>query len=209
MAATVKAFGPDAALIELGDCDPSPAAVARLVRDRAPWESTDIVPAACTVLVAGPSIPTDAIVRFLAEVLPELDGERTDVTEPPIELAVVYDGPDLGVVAEQTGLSVADVVEAHCSAAYAVAFCGFAPGFAYLSGLDDRLVVPRRPDPRPTVPAGSVAIADRFSAVYPSESPGGWHLLGRTTARVWDVARRPPALLAPGTAVRFVPRSAR
>ena len=91
-----------------------------------------------------------------------------------------------------------------CSRAAAVAFCGFAPGFGYLVGADDRLDVPRRSNPRTRVPAGAVALAGKFSGVYPRESPGGWQLLGHTSVRTWDVRREPPALLVPGVRVRFV-----
>jgi KipI family sensor histidine kinase inhibitor len=119
-------------------------------------------------------------------------------------IPVVYDGPDLAEVAERTGLTVDEVVDRHLAARYQVAFCGFAPGFAYLTGLDPQLMLPRRSVPRTRVPAGSVALSDRFTSVYPHASPGGWHLLGRTDAVIWDTVREPPALLPPGTRVRFV-----
>jgi KipI family sensor histidine kinase inhibitor len=99
---------------------------------------------------------------------------------------------------------VDDVIERHQAPTYACAFCGFAPGFAYLTGLDAALHLPRRPTPRTRVPAGSVAIAAEYSAVYPSVSPGGWHLIGRTDATLWDVERPLPAAIVPGTRVRFV-----
>jgi 5-oxoprolinase (ATP-hydrolysing) subunit B len=126
------------------------------------------------------------------------------VGRDPVELHVVYDGADLAEVAAETGLSVDEVVARHTAADYVVRFCGFAPGFAYLDGLDHRLHVARRPQPRTAVPAGSVAIAGEFTGVYPHPSPGGWRLLGRTDAPLWDVGRDPPALLAAGTPVRFV-----
>ena len=103
-------------------------------------------------------------------------------------------------------MAVDAVVAAHAAATYTVAFCGFAPGFAYLTGLPAALRLPRRATPRPRVPAGSVAIAGELSAVYPTASPGGWHLLGRTDVALFDVDRDPPALLTPGTIVRFEPR---
>ena len=123
--------------------------------------------------------------------------------QPVIIMPVVYDGPDLAETARRTGLSVEEVVRRHAAAEYVVAFCGFAPGFGYLTGLDPALLLPRRSIPRTNVPAGSVAVSDRFTAVYPHVSPGGWHLLGRTTTVMWDLERQPPALLAPGTRVRF------
>lgn len=121
-----------------------------------------------------------------------------------VELPVVYDGADLAEVAAEVGLSVDEVVARHAAGRYVVRFCGFAPGFAYLDGLDAALHVPRRAEPRTAVPAGSVAIAGEFTGIYPHPSPGGWRLIGRTDAMLWDVTRDPPALLAPGTPVRFV-----
>jgi KipI family sensor histidine kinase inhibitor len=118
----------------------------------------------------------------------------------------VYDGEDLPEVAATLGMSRNEVVSVHSAAQYVVAFCGFMPGFSYLTGLDARLILPRRDTPRTRVPAGSVAIAAEFSAVYPRESPGGWHLLGRTDAAMWVDDRDPPALLPPGTRVKFRPR---
>lgn len=120
-------------------------------------------------------------------------------------IPVRYDGPDLAEVAEHTGLSTAEVVERHAGAEYLVGWLGFSPGFGYLTGLDPALHVPRRSSPRTSVPTGSVAIAGPLAAVYPSASPGGWQLLGRTTARLWDERREPPAVLVPGRRVRFRP----
>lgn len=121
-----------------------------------------------------------------------------------IEIPVTYDGPDLADVASHTGISEDEVVAAHTGTAWTVAFGGFAPGFAYLVGGDERLNVPRRETPRTSVPAGSVGLAGTFSGVYPRSSPGGWQLIGRTDAVMFDVDRDPPALLAPGAQVRFV-----
>jgi allophanate hydrolase subunit 1 len=127
----------------------------------------------------------------------------TGADAPPIVLRVRYDGDDLAAVAEQTGLDPDDVVALHSGATYRVAFLGFAPGFGYLTGLPEQLRLPRRSVPRVRVPAGAVAIADRYSAVYPRSSPGGWHLLGTCREWLFDVARQPPARLAPGATVRF------
>jgi 5-oxoprolinase (ATP-hydrolysing) subunit B len=120
-----------------------------------------------------------------------------------VVIPVVYDGEDLADVAAEAGLSVAEVVGRHSAGAYVSAFCGFAPGFAYLAGSDPALHVSRRSSPRTRIPPGSVAIAGEYTAVYPSASPGGWRLLGRTDVPVWDVERDPPNLLPPGTRVRF------
>jgi len=122
-----------------------------------------------------------------------------------VNLDVRYDGPDLVVVAELTGLSVAEVVDLHSSTAYRASFSGFAPGFVYLTGVPTALRVPRRAAPRQSVPSGSVAIADAFTAVYPRSSPGGWQLLGSTDATLWDSERQPAALISPGATVRFHP----
>ncbi|PRC47306.1 allophanate hydrolase, partial [Mycobacterium sp. ITM-2017-0098] len=120
-----------------------------------------------------------------------------------VTLDVVYDGEDMGEVARLTGLTPDEVVAAHTERCWRVGFSGFAPGFAYLVGGDERLVVPRRSEPRTKVPVGSVGLAGEFSGVYPRESPGGWQLIGRTSAVLWDVDRDNPALLTPGMWVQF------
>lgn len=127
-------------------------------------------------------------------------GQRADVT---VTIDVVYDGEDLDEVARLTGLSPEQVITAHTAAPMRVGFGGFAPGFAYLVGGDERLHVPRRAEPRTRVPAGSVGLAGEFSGVYPRDTPGGWQLIGRTDAVLWDVERDPPALLVPGNWVQF------
>jgi KipI family sensor histidine kinase inhibitor len=119
-----------------------------------------------------------------------------------VEIPTVYDGEDLGLVAEHWSVSEDEVVARHLGTEFTVAFCGFVPGFGYLTGLP--WSVPRLPAPRPRVPAGSVALAGAYTGVYPSASPGGWLLIGRTSIRLFDVDADPPALLAPGTRVRFV-----
>lgn len=127
-----------------------------------------------------------------------------------VEIEVVYDGPDLADVARHTGLTAQEVIEAHTGTPWRVGFTGFAPGFGYLVGGDPRLRVPRLATPRKSVPAGSVALAGDYSGIYPRSSPGGWQLIGRTSAVLWDLAQDPPALLTPGTIVTFraVPSSA-
>jgi KipI family sensor histidine kinase inhibitor len=166
----------------------------------------DIVPASRTVLLklAGPRY-RDPTRQRLGKL--RIENVADDVTAPidqrAVEIDVVYDGADLEEVARLTGLSQDDVVAAHTAAPMRVGFGGFAPGFAYLVGGDERLNVPRRAEPRTRVPAGSVGLAGEFSGVYPRESPGGWQLIGRTDAALWDVDRDPPALLTPGSWVRF------
>jgi KipI family sensor histidine kinase inhibitor len=193
--------GERAVLVELDDLDAVLGLHAAL-REDSPAGVTELVPAARTLLVGFDPRATDA--ERLASALgavefspgPHAEGEL-------VEIPVVYDGEDLDDVAAHAGLTRAEVVAAHTGAEYVVAFCGFAPGFAYLTGLDERLHVPRRDSPRTSVPAGAVAIADRFSAVYPRPSPGGWQLIGHTEATLWDVDRDPPARLVPGARVRF------
>jgi KipI family sensor histidine kinase inhibitor len=116
---------------------------------------------------------------------------------------VVYDGADLADVAALLGMDTDGVVAAHTGTLWRVGFGGFAPGFAYLVDGNPRLAVPRRAEPRTRVPAGSVALAGEFSGVYPRESPGGWQLIGHTSAMLWDVGRPQPALLTPGLWVQF------
>jgi len=171
--------------------------------DASPPEGmVELVPAARTLLVAfdpartGPETLGAAIARLEWSAGARRSGDL-------VEVPVTYDGEDIDEVASLGGVSAEEVVRRHLDGEYVAAFCGFAPGFAYLDGLDAALHVPRRDSPRTRVPAGAVAIADRFAAVYPRESPGGWRLLGRTELSLWDVARNPPALLEPGTRVRF------
>src|SRR5690349_4938775 len=130
--------------------------------------------------------------------------DLTDVVGREVVVPVVYDGPDLDAVARHCGLEPDEVVRRHVASRWTMAFAGFAPGFAYLSGGDPRLEVPRLERPRPRVAAGSVAIAGPYSGVYPRESPGGWRLLGRTSVNLFDAQRDQPALLACGDRVRFV-----
>ena len=190
--------GRRAVLVELDDVLGFQAALSRL----APAGVEELVPAARTLLVRFDPAVTDAdrLGAILREVSP-VDSSVSASAE--VVVPVVYDGEDLADVAAEAGITVASVIERHSSGSYVSAFCGFAPGFAYLSGLDPGLHVSRRSTPRTRIPAGSVAIAGEYSAVYPSASPGGWRLLGRTDVPVWDVERDPPNLLPPGTRVRF------
>ena len=136
------------------------------------------------------------------------DGAGTDGTRPPIEIEVHYgghDGPDLAAVADAHGVRPDDIVELHAGSTWTALFLGFAPGFAYLGPLPSDLATARRATPRERVAAGSVAIGGDQTAVYPFELPGGWQVIGRTDAAMWDIARARPNLLAPGDLVRFVP----
>ena len=167
----------------------------------------DVVPAANTLVVTHDPVDAAAIERIIAEslnALGSLTRETTSDTARLVEIPVRYDGEDLQHIAELASLSVDDLIALHAGGEYVAEFCGFAPGFSYLSGLPDALHFARRSTPRTRVPAGAVAIAAGYCAVYPRESPGGWHLLGTTSLVMWDAARASPATLEPGTRVRFV-----
>lgn len=220
----VVPFGDDALLVEVADLaavrrldDALRAARAGHREPTAPGARTpdlwaavvDQVPAARTVLLR--TRPGADLTDLAAAVVRTWQSSTAQQAQPAhpttaiVTLDVVYDGADLPEVAAITGCTPDEVVARHCAPTYTVAFGGFMPGFAYLVGLDPRLHVPRRDSPRERVPAGSVAIADEYSAVYPTQTPGGWQLLGRCGADLFDVTRTPPALLAPGTRVRFAP----
>lgn len=183
----------------------------------------DVVPAARTLLVV---VADGASLAAVHSALTTLAQTASTPPQPPpgpgltdagmpggmsqgggpdiVEILVHYDGPDLSDVCELTSLAPHEVVAAHTQTPWRVAFTGFSPGFAYLCGGDSRLQVPRRGEARTSVPAGAVALAGEFSAVYPRSSPGGWQLLGHTDAILWDIDRQPPALLQPGSTVCFV-----
>jgi KipI family sensor histidine kinase inhibitor len=163
--------------------------------------ATDVVPAARTVLLDGLDDP-DAAAEFLRDWQPPATSTAT--RGRLVEIPTTYDGPDLDEVARQWELTTAEVITTHQAGRFVVAFCGFAPGFAYCTGLPAELEVRRRADPRPVVPVGSVALAAEYTSVYPTASPGGWQLIGRTDVRLWNPGRKSPALLSPGTRVRFV-----
>ena len=166
----------------------------------------EVVPGARTVLVDG--VPDlEGLRRWLTGWRPR-GAPAGAAAQPAVELATTYDGDDLDDVARRWGMTRAETVATHAGLRYTVAFCGFAPGFAYCTGLPAELAVTRLAEPRRRVPAGSVALADVFTGVYPTSSPGGWRLLGRTAVTLWDPGAEQPALLVPGTGVRFVPVTA-
>jgi len=189
----------------LVECDDGPGAAAayaalRAVADRV--RAVDIVPAARTVLLDGLDDvgAVEALVR-------DLEPGPAALSAPPgplVEIPVVYDGPDLAEVAGQWAVDVGEVVRIHQQTEFVVAFCGFAPGFGYCTGLPADRQVRRRSEPRARVPAGAVGLAGPYTCVYPTASPGGWQLIGTTTTPVWRPELDTPALLAPGTRVRFV-----
>lgn len=194
--------GSTALLVELDDLDAVMALHATLLDER-PAGVVEMVPAARTLLlVLDPSTTSPAVVeRAVREVRPR-SGAR--VVGPLVEVAVTYDGADLSTAAEALGCDTAELVRRHTAAEWTVAFCGFTAGFGYLTSPAWPYDLPRRATPRTSVPAGSVALAGGFSGVYPSASPGGWQLVGRTPVAVFDPARDPAALLRPGSRVRFL-----
>lgn len=165
-------------------------------------DSADAVLGAQTVLLRG--IP-ERLRALVARITPAESATNDD--QPVLDIPTRYDGEDLDDVAAMTGLSAEEVVAAHTGSIWTVAFGEFAPGFAYLTGGDPRLTVPRRTSPRTAVPTGAVGLAGTFSGVYPRESPGGWQLIGHTRLPMWDPDRDPPALLHAGHRVRFVAAS--
>jgi len=200
--------GDGAVLAELGSLDETLA----LFQALGAWPAgvEDVIPAARTLLVLFQ--PSVLAARDVAAWLRHAaagaaaSGPRPAAADAVrrVEIPVRYAGEDLEAVAGLLGLTRAELVERHTGSDYLAAFAGFAPGFVYLAGGDPCFHgVPRRPAPRVRVPAGSVAVAGDFSAVYPSDSPGGWQLLGETPWRMWDMARAEPALVQPGFRVRF------
>ncbi|MET9698707.1 allophanate hydrolase subunit 1 [Streptomyces sp. NPDC006529] len=194
----------DAALLCEVDSAAEVAALhAELLRRRAAGELggvREIVPAARTVLLDGVREPGALAARIRGLRVPPLAGAEGPLVRVPVR----YDGPDLAEVAALWDVPAARVAEIVGGTEFRVAFCGFAPGFGYLTGLPERFHPPRRASPRTAVPAGSLALAGEYAGVYPRSSPGGWQLIGSTDAVLWDPAREPAALFAPGVRVRFV-----
>ena len=201
----VLPLGTDGVLIETGGLQESLALFGALLAQPVAG-ILDVVPAPRTVAVR--FLPALLPVASLLSVVRSLPSSRDAATEGRlVEIPVHYDGDDLAEVARLAGLTVEEVVERHSGAVHTVAFTGFAPGFAYLSGGDPALAVPGRAEPRRHVPAGAVALAGEFCGVYPRESPGAWQIVGRTDVALWDLSERVPALLQPGMRVRFVDAS--
>jgi KipI family sensor histidine kinase inhibitor len=200
----VRPAGDRGVLLELGGAERVAQVYAEL--SASPVDGiTDLVPGATTLLIVAERAgdPALAVAVRRAQAAGRPAAPATPLRE--VRLPVRYDGEDLREVADRCGLSTLEVMERHCRPRYSVAFLGLTPGFAYLTGLDPALHLPRRESPRVSVPAGAVAIASDFTGVYPRPSPGGWHLLGTTTTPLWNLAWDPPALLVAGTTVRFAP----
>ncbi|PKV78676.1 5-oxoprolinase subunit B family protein [Nocardia fluminea] len=214
--ARIRPAGDRAVLITLDDPRPVQR-LASALRVHAIAGVEDVLPAAETVLVTMHSVSYGVQVRReLVALLDRLDHEppqadSPDVSrgtvedpEPVVEIPVRYDGADLPEVARLLELSIPEVIAAHTGTVWRCAFVGFAPGFGYLTSPDGRLTVPRRTHARTAIPAGAVALAGGYSAVYPRGTPGGWQLIGSTDLRMWAVDRDPPALVRAGSAIRFV-----
>jgi KipI family sensor histidine kinase inhibitor len=180
--------------------------------DDRPAGVTEVVSGARTLLFRYDRAHTDAarLRAELAQVTPIAVDANTDAatTTAPVTIPVTYDGDDLAAVADLTGMTPAELVAWHTGQVWTSAFCGFAPGFSYLTGTAPALDLPRRGTSRTAVPSGAVALAGEFSAVYPRTSPGGWQLIGRTDVPMWSLDRDPPALAPAGTRIRFVDTSA-
>jgi KipI family sensor histidine kinase inhibitor len=208
------AFGDDAIYLDLGELAASERArrtlaVAGALRQR--FASAEVVVGAGAIAVHGVAPTADAL-DAAVHAAQQLDVHQAGIDADAGRLhhvAVVYDGADLDEVAARAGMPPAEVIRLHASGHYRVELVGFLPGFGYLGPLDPKLQLPRRPSPRPSVPARSVAIAGAFTGIYPAASPGGWHLLGRALDFVaFDPHRAEPSLLSPGDRVRFVPAAA-
>lgn len=218
----IHAMGDRAMIIELGDrVDPQINQTVRAVADAllaAPLEGViDVVPAFTTVTIhyrpedvetaGGDELPHRTVSRWLESVLKRgvtAESEGARIVEVPVCYGGDF-GPDLNDVAEKCKLTPTQVIELHAASPHLVYMLGFAPGFPYLGGLDERLAMPRRATPRTRVPAGTVAIAREQTAIYSIETPGGWNLLGRTPVTLFTPRSDPPCLLRPGDRVRFVP----
>lgn len=199
----VRSVGADALLLEVDD----PAGWFNELwrrREAGELDAVEIIPGARTVLLDGLGDPEGAgtAIRGWSPTAP-----RDDAPATTVEIPVDFDGEDLDAVARHWHTDSNGVIRRLVDTELQVAFCGFSPGWAYLSGLPEELAIPRLETPRPRVPAGSVALADRYAGIYPTPSPGGWLLVGRTDITLFDPDQTPPALLTPGTRVHFVERT--
>jgi len=200
MKTQLRPYGPTAAVIEV-ESTADAITLGEWLRAEALPGVVDLVPAARSVLVQCDTPQSLAAVLTLMPPPDTAAFQFASSTEVTID--TVYDGDDLDDVASRLGVGVADVVEMHTAVTYTAAFCGFVPGFTYLTADTPLLALARRGTPRTRVPGGSVAVAAGFTGVYPSSSPGGWNLLGHTTTPMWDPTRARPAFIEPGDTVRF------
>lgn len=197
-------YGERGLLLECADLTET-LGLLRALRAAEPADIIEMVPGARTIFLRA----AEPLSRRRQRDLLELEPLPVDVADhEEVVIGVHYDGADLAEVARLTGLSTGEVIGAHTGQVWTVGFCGFAPGFGYLHGENERLRVPRRTEPRTAVPAGAVGLADVWSGIYPRRGPGGWQLIGHTRQTLWDLERDPPALLQPGTTIRFVDEGA-
>jgi KipI family sensor histidine kinase inhibitor len=197
------AAGRSALLVEVAGLAEVRALQAEIGRQRAAgWASSllDVVPGATTILLDGIDDAAAVARDIRSWAIPPVPAGSGPVTE----IRCWYDGPDLATVAAQWDVSVPEAVAIHTALEHEVAFCGFAPGFPYIAGLGQDREIARRDNPRPAVSAGSVAVGGLYTGIYPRASPGGWQVIGRTDAVMWDAGREPAALLTAGDRVRFV-----
>ena len=169
----------------------------------------EYVPAFTTVSIFYDPLITEyeTVEPLMQEMLEAISEEEVKAAAVTIEIPVLYgglQGPDLSFVAAHAGMTEAEVIDLHTSAEYLVYMIGFAPGFPYLGGLDERIVVPRKETPGAAIPAGAVGIAGAQTGIYPIETPGGWQIIGQTPLKLFDVERHPPALLKAGNSLRFM-----
>jgi len=212
----IRLSGDRAFLVEYGDAiDPAVnekvRAVTALVKRSLPEGVEAVIPAYRNL-----SILYDPLITSPDRILPHLMGLETrlseiEIPEPrTVEIPVRYGGeygPDLGFVAEHSGLTAEEVIAIHSAAVYPIYMIGFTPGFCYLGGLDSRIHTPRRKTPRTLLPGGSVGIAEAQTGMYPVDSPGGWQIIGRTPLRLFAPERENPFLYDAGDFIRFVPVS--
>jgi KipI family sensor histidine kinase inhibitor len=210
------AAGDQAIVIELGDeisaeCNRQVHNLRKAIEREAIEGVVDLIPTYRSLLIQydGTQVSYADMASRLAS-LQTITTETEEEAPTVVHLPTLYEGdygPDLGFVAENAGISANDVIELHSGTDYLVYMMGFTPGFPYLGGMSDKIATPRLATPRPTIPAGSVGIAEAQTGVYPIDSPGGWQLIGRTPLRLFDVTRVEPSLLDAGDYVHFVPLS--
>lgn len=196
-------MGEGALLVEL-DSPTQAHALRRALLDAPLPGVRELIPGQSSLLIVA-----DPLVLDMETVAARLPAAKQEPASPGRmhEFSVIYDGGDLAAVAKQVGIDPEELVQRHTAPLYEVAFLGFVPGFPYLTGLDPALRLPRRARPRTRVLAGSVALADGYTGIYPQATPGGWHILGRCDVKLFDATRAEPALLAPGDRVRFMAAS--
>ena len=203
----IYSIGPDAYIVELETSEQAISSFSHLKKEIS--HLLDEVILGANTIVIKPARYSGITRDGIARLLDSADLDKANPEQKVVEIPTVYDGQDLQDVAAISRLSVRQVIDMHCAETYVVSFIGFAPGFAYLTGLNPSLEIPRLNSPRARVPKGSVAIAERYTAVYPNSSPGGWRLIGKTAVELWDLSETEPAVLRPGYTVRFVEQEVR